>query len=125
MIKEYTVIPTEKFMIKVEDIYEYIAYELHNPFSAKKYYDDIRKIASSLKHFPNRGTILYSDSYMGSDYRKIFAHNYTIIYYVEGDTVYIVDVLYGKSNIKSKLEIEFGEWEYGSAWKKWYSKGSG
>ena len=106
MMKTYDVIPTEKFMFKVEDIYEYIAYNLQNPFDAEKHYDDILKAAYGLKIFPNRGSLLHNNSYANRDYRKIFVHNYTIIYYVEGDTVYIVDILYSASDIASKFEGE-------------------
>lgn len=102
----YNIRFTERALIKLDEIPNYIAYILFDPFAAEKYYNDIFKAAYSLEHFPNRGSLLGHDELTNRDYRKIFVHNYTIIYYVEGDTVYIVDILYSASDIASKFEGE-------------------
>ena len=106
MINIYNLVHFDEFVTHLEDIYEYIAFELCDMLNGMRIYNKIWQATESLKIFPNRGALLHKNSNTLPKYRQRFVENYTIIYYVEGDTVYIVDILYSASDIASKFEGE-------------------
>ena len=58
-----------------------------------------------LKTFPSRGALLREELDFGDDeFQQIFVFNYRIIYYVEGNTIYIVLVIDGRRGCQALFE---------------------
>ena len=86
----------------------YIAEELGSETSAKKTVSDVLKRIRTLSDFPKIGTPLSSVVGIDTDYRFLVCGNYTAFYRVEGETVFVVRILYSKRNY---MEILFGNAE--------------
>ena len=88
------------------EIKEYITIELENPTAASNVISKIIKAIRGLEHFPDIGASLSSVIDIPTDYRFLITGNYLSFYRHEGDSVYVVRVLYGK---RDYLKILFGE----------------
>lgn len=83
----------------------YITEELGSEQSAIKTVSDILKRIKTLADYPQIGAALSSIVKIDTDYRFLVCGNYIVFYRVEGETVFIIRILYGKRNY---LEILFG-----------------
>ena len=84
----------------MEDIYAYIANNLHDPNAAQNIIDEIENAVFSLELMPERGAVRRSGIYANRDYRQLFVGNYMIVYRVkkEEKQVHIVTVRYAPSS---------------------------
>ena len=84
----------------MEDIYAYIANNLHDPNAAQNIIDEIENAVFSLELMPERGAVRRSGIYANRDYRQLFVGNYIIVYRVkkEEKQVHIVTVRYAPSS---------------------------
>ena len=84
----------------MEDIYAYIANNLHDPNAAQNIIDEIENAVFSLELMPERGAVRRSGIYANRDYRQLFVGNYIIVYRVkkEEKQVHIVTVHYAPSS---------------------------
>ena len=84
----------------MEDIYAYIANNLHDPNAAQNIIDEIEHAVFSLELMPERGAVRRSGIYANRDYRQLFVGNYIIVYRVkkEEKQVHIVTVRYAPSS---------------------------
>lgn len=84
----------------MEDIYAYIANNLHDPNAAQNIIDEIENAIFSLELMPERGAVRRSGIYANRDYRQLFVGNYIIVYRVkkEEKQVHIVTVRYAPSS---------------------------
>ena len=84
----------------MEDIYAYIASNLHDPNAAQNIIDEIENAVFSLELMPERGAVRRSGIYANRDYRQLFVGNYIIVYRVkkEEKQVHIVTVRYAPSS---------------------------
>lgn len=96
-MKRHQVVLSEEAESDLVRIYGYIYADLVNPFGAKRTIDGILERCNNLTVFPAGGTVKVSRQ--GLDFR--FAHfgNYTIIYYIDGDSVTIHRIFYSFRNI--------------------------
>ena len=84
----------------MEDIYAYIANNLHDQNAAQNIIDEIENAVFSLELMPERGAVRRSGIYANRDYRQLFVGNYIIVYRVkkEEKQVHIVTVRYAPSS---------------------------
>ena len=84
----------------MEDIYAYIANNLHDPNAAQNIIDEIENAIFSLELMPERGAVRRSGIYANRNYRQLFVGNYIIVYRVkkEEKQVHIVTVRYAPSS---------------------------
>lgn len=84
----------------MEDIYAYIANNLHDPNAAQNIIDEIENAVFSLELMPERGAVRRSGIYANRNYRQLFVGNYIIVYRVkkEEKQVHIVTVRYAPSS---------------------------
>ena len=84
----------------MEDIYAYIANNLHDPNAAQNIIDEIENAVFSLELMPERGAVRRSGIYANRDYCQLFVGNYIIVYRVkkEEKQVHIVTVRYAPSS---------------------------
>jgi len=79
-------------------LFGYINNNLHNSIAAHTIADKILRLSQKLSAFPEMGTSLRTvDSKLGS-YRYLLADNYLLVYKVAGEEVFIVRILYAKSD---------------------------
>ncbi len=102
-MKKYKVTISDPAIEDMEEIYHYIAYTLLAPESAISQYNRIADAILTLKELPERIRIMDSDFGQKSGLRQLLIDNYVVLYYIEGDEVTITDVLYGASDIESRL----------------------
>ena len=89
----------------LDGIYEYIAFRLQSPIAAKRIYrrmlDDIR----ALNYLPERCPVI--GVWKGVPLRRLLVQNYSALYVIEDDTVFITHILYSRSNIPERLGKDF------------------
>ena len=82
------------------------AAELENPAAAFNTVSKIMKTIRGLESFPDSGSLLSPILEMPTVYRFLVSGSYLVFYRHEGDSVYIVRVLYGR---RDYMKILFGE----------------
>ena len=80
----------------LDDILEYISFELCNPQAAELSINKIMDTVDELENFSEIGAPLSSVTDLESDYRFLTSGNYMVFYHVHGHDVYIDRVLYGR-----------------------------
>ncbi len=102
-MKEYGVRITETAMHDLQGIFEYIAYELLSPVTARKQVEKIEKAIRSLTAFPERFPLMsaIAEEYRGL--RGMQVDNYLVVYVVENDEVTIYKTVFGGSDIPTML----------------------
>ena len=80
----------------------YMENVLHNPGAALKFVQDAKKQLHILHDFPEMGTPVESAD--GEViYRRLVCGNYVAVYRVDGDTVYVDRILYGRRDYMALL----------------------
>lgn len=86
----------------LQEIIDYIAFELEVPETAIKMLNTLEIEISSLQENPFRGSIYFSKRKHDCQYRKIFVKNYVIFYLILNDSLEIQRIFYNRRN-KDKL----------------------
>ncbi len=83
----------------LENIYMYVATQLHAEPSALKLIDKLEEAIFSLEIMPQRGAIRRVGAYSNKGYRQLFVENFTIVYRIDevSKQVIIVTVKYSRS----------------------------
>lgn len=100
------VVFTEPAEYDLLDIEYYIFTDLSNPQAAKRISDGILQTAERLNEYP-AGHPLIDDELLGRiGLRMAYFDNYNIFYYYDekDDVVYIIRILYNKTNWRSILK---------------------
>lgn len=85
------------------EIKNYITQELENPNAAQKTVSKIIETIRGLVEFPNSGIPLSSIIMLQIDYRFVISGRYLIFYRQEGETIYVLRVLYGRRDYMNIL----------------------
>lgn len=85
-----------KALNDLNEIWDYIFFELCNPDAAQNTVGNIMDTADRLESFSEIGAPLSSVTNIESDYRFLISSNYIIFYRVIGNDIYIDRILYGK-----------------------------
>ena len=90
----------------LKNIYEYIAYSLLVPDTARNMYQQIMQSVRSLETMPERNPLYKEEPWHSQGVRFIPVKNYLLFYTVNNETytVSIARVLYGGMDIKRQLE---------------------
>ena len=85
----HKIIYTKRAKVELQNLYNYIYFNLANPLAAKKFKNNIIKSISNLEYFP----------YMG---KKLFNSNfrYLIFYSVSNQNVEIQRIIHKSQNLK-------------------------
>ena len=103
-MKKYTVKITEEALADMESLYHYIATELQAPENARRQYNRIADAILTLENFPERFGQFLSEPEHSMRIHKMVVDNYLICYVIDPDTVTVTDVLYGASDVHSRLQ---------------------
>ena len=92
-------------------IYEYIAYTLLVPKTARDLTEQIMSAVRSLEEFPERNPLYRDESWHSQGVRFLPVKNYLVFYTVnaETETVSVARIMYGGRDISRQLE-ETIEW---------------
>ena len=95
----------------LREIYEYIAYTLLVPETARSLTDKIMSEVRSLEEFPERNPLYKDEPWHSQGVRFLPVKNYLVFYTVntETETVSIARIMYGGRDISRQLE-ETIEW---------------
>jgi len=105
-LKTYNIEITSKAYEDMDCIYTYIANELHEPILAANQYDRIADAILTLDTMPDRIKIMNSEPALSKGLRPLLVDNYTVLFTIEYDTVFIVRVLYSSSDINARIDEE-------------------
>ena len=101
-MKKYNVVITASALKDMEDLYNYIAYELYSPDSAKKLYFKIANAIQSLELFAERYRGFSNED--GYFTRRMLVDNYSVFYIIKGSNVIITSVLYSSRDLNEILK---------------------
>ena len=91
----------------LQDIYEYIAFDLSEPETAEKLLNKLRSMIRSLDEMPKRYPIYDSEPWRSKEIRKFNAGHYLVFYVTQEEqhSVMIVRIIYGGRDL-TKQETE-------------------
>ena len=101
-MKKYNVVITASALKDMEDLYNYIAYELRSPNSAKKLYFKIANAIQSLELFAERYRVFSIEN--GYSTRRMLVDNYSVFYIIKDSSVIITSVLYSSRDLEEILK---------------------
>ena len=87
----------------LEKIGDYIAADLKSPIAALNTVGRIQDAVDRLADFPDSGALLSAHYRIASDYRFVVSGNYLAFYHVDGDSVFIDRILYGRQDYMKTL----------------------
>ena len=102
-MKKYKVKISSLALRDMEEIYGYISEKLGAPATAIKQYERIAEAIESLSVFPERFQIMDIIPKLSKDVRQVIVDHYSAVYTIEADTVTVLRVLYGASDLSAKL----------------------
>lgn len=105
-MQNYNIIIKVDAQEDLTNINDYISTVLFAPSAANALLDKIEAVFSSLRSFPEMGTLLKTEIQTKFVYRWIKVDNYLIFYTVDSttETVHIMRVLFGASNYLNVLK---------------------
>lgn len=110
-MKKMNIVYTLQAQQDLKNIYEYIAYTLLVPNTARSIYQKITQSARSLETMPERNPLYKEEPWHSQGVRFVPVKNYLLFYTVnsETQTVSIARILYGGMDISRQLEetVEF------------------
>lgn len=110
-MEEYTVIVTPDAEADLNELDDYITYDLLAPDTAFAYAGFIKKELATLSHMPMRFKPVDDEPWHSRGVRRMNAKNFAIFYFVLEDyhEVYIQNVIYQKRNIPQILHELYGD----------------
>ena len=92
----------------LNDIFNYIAFELLEPVVSEKQVNRIMDKADSLDNMPLRHRLCYYEPWRTMGWRSVPVDNYIIFYFPDESTniVSIMRVMYGGRDLKARLSEE-------------------
>lgn len=90
----------------LDEIWEYISFELCNPQAAENTIIKIMDTVDKLENFSEIGVLLSSVTDIESDYRFLTSGNYMVFYRINGQDMYIDRVLYGRRDYLRILFVD-------------------
>lgn len=100
---EYTIVLSDQASKDMTDIYEYIKNTYNAPQTAIGQFNRIATTINTLRVFPERIKPMNSPYCKSKRLRQLLVDNYSIIFTIQLQKVFVVRVLYSSSNIDSKL----------------------
>ena len=101
---EYEVIISEQAAKDMNDIYEYICFQIGMPQIAMAQFNRIADAIETLSTFPERIKVMHDPQRPESLYRQLLIDNYSVIFTINETSVDISRVAYSPSNIANKLD---------------------
>ena len=102
---EYEIIITPDAEADLEELGDYIAFELHEPATALRYVQGIRKEIDSLSKNAKHYIFVPDEPWRSRGQRRMNAKNFAVLYILieEENAVYVQNVIYQKRDIPQVL----------------------
>ena len=99
-MKEYRILVSKKAENDINNIIDYIAFELKNKNAAFNLYIKLKEIILSLSEIPQRHPLVQENYLYKQGYRKIIVENFIVFYLIseENSKVNIIRILSNKRN---------------------------
>ncbi len=91
----HKIIYTKRAKVELENLYNYIYFNLANPIVAKRFKANIIKPISNLEYFPYMGKKI-----LNSKFRYLIFKNYLIFYSVNNQNVEIQRIIHKNQKVK-------------------------
>lgn len=85
-INKYIIKPTSSFENDLQKLYKYIAFNLKEPLTAKKFYSKVIKQIYSLQYYPEKYIKISNCKNKSRNLRRLLIDKYVIIYEVNNST---------------------------------------
>ncbi len=86
-MKRYRVILSEDAAWDMQEIHDYIRYELFSPKAAEEQYRRIAKAIQRLATFPHRCPVMISTPDFPEELRRLVVDRYVVLYFIRGDAI--------------------------------------
>lgn len=110
-MKEYTVIITPDAENDLNELDDYITFELNVPEVAAAYVSFIKKQLVSLGNMPMRNKVVDDEPWHSREVHRMNVKNFAIFYVILEDysEVYILNIIYQKRDIPKLLNDIYGD----------------
>ncbi len=98
MEKKYRIVYLPLFYKDLDNITEYIKYQLKNKIAADNFVNKLEKEINQRAFSPNSYEEYISIRKRNNKYYRIYVDNYTVFYTVKDDTMEIRRILYSRRN---------------------------
>ncbi len=90
---------------QMEEIKNYVAYELSAPMAAKNLLTKMKQAIASLETMPERNPLIDEKTWRSQGIRRIVVKNFLVYYWIDENKriVYITAVIYGRRNQINQL----------------------
>ena len=105
-MKQYLLKITDKALLDMAAIYDYIADQLQAPETAMQQYNRIADAIETLSAFPERCSLLHSQPEQSLGMRQLPVDHYVAVFVVDEAAVIVLRVLYSASDINHRLRME-------------------
>lgn len=99
----YNVLYSPEFLRDLQEIEDYITYQLRNRDSASEVTDGLLLATDALKNFPERGKPLYLPDGTYTGYRAVIVGNYMAVYRVFGSEIQVARAVHTSQDYLQKL----------------------
>ncbi|SCX05588.1 Plasmid stabilization system protein ParE [Lachnospiraceae bacterium YSD2013] len=102
---EYEIIITPDAEADLNELDDYITFELKAPETAVRYIEDIKSQITMLSKSPRRFKLMENEPWKSRGVRRMNAKNFAVFFYVyeEYSEVYVMNVIYQKRDIPKIL----------------------
>lgn len=102
-MKQYKVQITDSALSDMEEIYNYIVYQLQVPETAMNQYNRIADAIETLDQFPERVKLMETEGERALGLRQLRVDNYSVFFNIREERVIVTNVLYSASDITKRL----------------------
>lgn len=103
-MKQYTLQITDEAITDMEQLYNYIAYNLLSPENVIEQYNRIADRILTLDIMPERNRVMDSEPEHSKEIKRMLVDNYSVFYVIKGESVIVTDILYSASDINWRLK---------------------
>ena len=103
-MEKYAVSITDNALADMQEIYYYIAHALSAPETARGQYNRIAEAILTLDSFPERFQLFNAEPEHSLGIRKMVVDNYLVCYVVDTESVTVIAVFYGASDVHMRLK---------------------
>ncbi len=103
-METYNIVVTENAERLLRGISNYIEYSLGSRQAAINTLTALKKGIENLDIMPERNPLVEIEPWREFGYRKMSVKNFLVYYYVQGDSVVVAGVVYGRSDQAKMLE---------------------
>lgn len=103
-MKQYRVLITETAISDMDELYEYIAIELHAPETALGQYNRIADAIEQLSYMPERYHLFTAEPWKSRGLRRMNVDNYSVFFFISTDKVVVTNILYSASDLDNRLK---------------------